>query len=100
MLLRRQRSHYQQLIKFKRDHIIGLRDGGFFPHDISEDMARMYPLCMIVESRGQGIVLPQKDRVSGGYVALMGRKIAVFGVRLWLIVMHLRKKFELQLVPQ
>ncbi|GFV98958.1 uncharacterized protein TNCV_3390211 [Trichonephila clavipes] len=54
---------------------------------------------MIVGSNGQGIVLPQADRVPGGHVALMRGKTDVFGVRLWRIVLRLRQKFEMQLVP-
>ncbi|GBM88097.1 hypothetical protein AVEN_190494-1 [Araneus ventricosus] len=45
----------------------------------------MYPLCMIIGSSGQGKVLTQEDRVTGGYVALLRGKTAVFGVWLWRI---------------
>ncbi|GFV80699.1 transposable element Tc1 transposase [Trichonephila clavipes] len=36
---------------------------------------------MIVESIGQGMVLPQEERIPGGHVALLRGKTAVFGVR-------------------
>ncbi|GFX10510.1 hypothetical protein TNCV_2583321 [Trichonephila clavipes] len=48
---------------------------------------------MIVGSIGQGMVPPKEDRVSGSHVAL-------YGVRLGRIVLRLRQKFELQLIPQ
>ncbi|GBM73563.1 hypothetical protein AVEN_98793-1 [Araneus ventricosus] len=43
---------------------------------------------LIVGSSGQGKVLPQEDRVPGGYVALLRAKTAVFGVCLWRIVLR------------
>ncbi|GFV69508.1 uncharacterized protein TNCV_2779231 [Trichonephila clavipes] len=55
---------------------------------------------MIVKISGQGVALPQEDRVPNGHVALLRGKTAVFGVRLCRIVLLLRQKFELQLVPQ
>ncbi|GBN29733.1 hypothetical protein AVEN_158406-1 [Araneus ventricosus] len=97
MPLRRRRSHYQQLTEYERCRVVGLRKGGFSVHDIAE---RLYPLCMIVGSGGQGKVLHQEDRVPGGHVALLRGKTALFGVWLLRIVLRLRQKFELQLVPQ
>ncbi|GBN85764.1 hypothetical protein AVEN_84072-1 [Araneus ventricosus] len=67
---------------------------------LQKDLAGMYPLCMIVDSSGQGKVLPQEDRVPGGHVALLRGKTAVFGVWLRRVVLRLRQKFELQLAPQ
>ncbi|GFS73595.1 hypothetical protein TNCV_3742751 [Trichonephila clavipes] len=60
----------------------------------------MHPLCIIVGISGQGMELPQADRVPRGYVARMRRKTIVFGLWLWLIVLRLLYKFELQFVPQ
>ncbi|GFV38828.1 HTH_Tnp_Tc3_2 domain-containing protein [Trichonephila clavipes] len=47
------RRHCQQLIKFERGRIIGLREGGFSFRDIPEHLAGTHPLFMIVESSGQ-----------------------------------------------
>ncbi|GFX20374.1 uncharacterized protein TNCV_3487321 [Trichonephila clavipes] len=34
----------------------------FFPAKLQKDLARMYPLCMIVDSSDQSMVLPRTDR--------------------------------------
>ncbi|GFW56428.1 uncharacterized protein TNCV_2089351 [Trichonephila clavipes] len=92
---KRRSRRYQQLTEFERGPVVGLREGGFSFRDIAEcDLAGMYPLCMIVGSSGQGVVLPQEDRVPGGHAALLSGKTAIFGVRLWCIVLRLRQKFE------
>ncbi|GFW21399.1 hypothetical protein TNCV_1532241 [Trichonephila clavipes] len=75
-----------------------------FFRDIVERLdCGVYPLCMIVGSSGQGMVLPPEDRVPGGLVAILRGKTAVFGVRLWrlriaswrLPVLRLRLKCKL-----
>ncbi|GFV66302.1 uncharacterized protein TNCV_2737161 [Trichonephila clavipes] len=92
---------YQQLTQFGQGRVIGLREGGFSFRDIlQKDLARMYPLCMILGSSGQVLTLPQEDRIRGGHVELLRGKTPVFDVRLWRITLLLRQKFELQLVPQ
>ncbi|GBM12740.1 hypothetical protein AVEN_228528-1 [Araneus ventricosus] len=40
MPLRRRRSHYQQLTKFERGRVVGLREGGFSFRDIAERLGR------------------------------------------------------------
>ncbi|GBL88194.1 Transposable element Tc1 transposase [Araneus ventricosus] len=40
MPLRRRRSHYEQLTKFERGRVIGLREGGFSFRDIAERLGR------------------------------------------------------------
>ncbi|GBM52630.1 hypothetical protein AVEN_16743-1 [Araneus ventricosus] len=40
MLLRRRRSHYQQLTEFERGRAVGLREGGFSFRDIAERLGR------------------------------------------------------------
>jgi hypothetical protein len=67
---------------------------------LQQDLAGMYPLCMIVGSSGQGQVPPQEDRVPGGHVPLLRGKTAVFAVWLWRIVLRLQQTFELQLARQ
>ncbi|GFU05051.1 DDE_3 domain-containing protein [Trichonephila clavipes] len=52
---------------------------------------------MLVGSSGQGMALTQKVQVQGGHGALLRKKTAVFGVRLWRIIMRRRQKCELQL---
>ncbi|XP_054711203.1 zinc finger protein draculin-like [Uloborus diversus] len=59
----------------------------------------MYPLHVIVWSCGPEMVLPLEDWVLSSQVALLRGKTAVFGIRLWHIILHLRQKFKLQLVP-
>jgi transposase len=100
MPLRRRRSHYQQLTELERGRVIGLREGGFSFRDIAERLGRNVSTVHACWSSGQMKVLLQEDRVPGGHVALLRGKTAVFGVRLCRIVLRLRQKFELQLVPQ
>ncbi|GFX05444.1 uncharacterized protein TNCV_1007661 [Trichonephila clavipes] len=69
--------------------VIELREGRFFSTISHKDLAGMYPLCMIVGSNGQGMVLPQEDRIPCGSEALLRGQTAVFGVRLWRIVLRL-----------
>ncbi|GBO03812.1 hypothetical protein AVEN_232210-1 [Araneus ventricosus] len=40
MLLRRRRSHYQQLTEFERGRVVGLLEGGFSFRDIAERLGR------------------------------------------------------------
>ncbi|GBL86003.1 hypothetical protein AVEN_89064-1 [Araneus ventricosus] len=40
MPLRRRRKHYQQLTKFERGRVVGLREGGFSFSDIAEKCGR------------------------------------------------------------
>ncbi|GBM08582.1 hypothetical protein AVEN_52431-1 [Araneus ventricosus] len=82
MPLRRRRSHYQQLTEFERDLVVGLRDGGFSFRDIAERLGRNISTVHNCWQQGKGKVLPQEDRVSGGHVALLRGKTAVFSV--WL----------------
>ncbi|GFU52730.1 transposable element Tc1 transposase [Trichonephila clavipes] len=49
---------------------------------LQKDVAEMYPLCMIVLSSDQGMVLLQEDRALGGHVALLRRKTTIFNGRL------------------
>ncbi|GFY31263.1 DDE_3 domain-containing protein [Trichonephila clavipes] len=65
MPLRRRTSHYQQLPEIERD---------FLSTKLHKDLDGMYPLCIIVESSDQGMVLPQEDRIPGSHVALLRRK--------------------------
>ncbi|GFX53343.1 hypothetical protein TNCV_2945831 [Trichonephila clavipes] len=57
----------------------------------------MYPMYMIFGSTGQGMVLPQEDRVPSGHVTLLKMKTIVFNLRMRLIVLRLWQKLELQL---
>ncbi|GFT65620.1 hypothetical protein TNCV_869141 [Trichonephila clavipes] len=62
---------------------------------ILKDMAGMYQLRRNFWSSGQGIILPQEDRVPGDHIR-RGRMTAVFGIWLWCLVLRLRQKFEPQ----
>ncbi|GFY02702.1 uncharacterized protein TNCV_3505821 [Trichonephila clavipes] len=73
MLSRRRRSYYQQITAFERGRVTGLREG-FSSMTLQEALAGLYQLCMIVGSGGQGMVLPQKDRVTGYHVATTEKK--------------------------
>ncbi|GFW77313.1 uncharacterized protein TNCV_924291 [Trichonephila clavipes] len=75
MPLRRRRSHYQQLTRtIERDCVIGLHDvRDFLSTILQKDLARMYPLCMIVGCNGQEMVLLQEDRIPGSHVAQLRR---------------------------
>ncbi|GFV54573.1 uncharacterized protein TNCV_955541 [Trichonephila clavipes] len=100
MSLRRRRSHYQQLTEFKRCHVKGLRENGFLYRHIAERLDRNISTvhdCWEQLSRdGTPSRIPGLNR----HITLLRGKTAVFGVRLWRIVLRLRQKFELQLVPQ
>ncbi|GFU87450.1 uncharacterized protein TNCV_2445841 [Trichonephila clavipes] len=80
MPLRRQRSNYQQFTEFERGHVIDVMDEkvGFSPVILQKDLAGMYSLCMIVESSGQGMILPQEDPVPEDHLALLTGKTAYF----------------------
>ncbi|GFW67742.1 uncharacterized protein TNCV_3870731 [Trichonephila clavipes] len=97
MPLIRRRSHYQQLTE-----VIGLReDGFFFPRDIlQQDLAGMYLLCMIIGSSGEGMVLPQEDRVPGRHEALLRGKPPILADGCDASYCVCDRNFELQLVPQ
>ncbi|GFV78576.1 transposable element Tc1 transposase [Trichonephila clavipes] len=80
MPLRGRRNHYQKLIVSEQGRLIGLREGGFSVHDIAERLARNVSIVLDFDSSGQGMVQPQKERVSGGLGALLKGETAVFGV--------------------
>ncbi|GFT16889.1 uncharacterized protein TNCV_3193561 [Trichonephila clavipes] len=97
MLARNVKNTKKRISTADRGHVIGQRKGRFSFHAITERLGRN---ISPVGSSGQGMVLPQEDRVSSGHVALLRGKIKVLGVRLWRIVLWLRQKFEMQLIPR
>ncbi|GFX83390.1 uncharacterized protein TNCV_909081 [Trichonephila clavipes] len=52
---------------------------GFLFAKMQNDLTGMHPLCKIVESSGQDMVLPQESQVLGGQVALLRKKTVLNG---------------------
>ncbi|GFX01056.1 uncharacterized protein TNCV_4580221 [Trichonephila clavipes] len=94
MPLRRPRNHFNSSSNLNEVLLNGYEKSDLLSAKFQKDLAGMYPLCMIVGSSDQGMVLPQEDRVPRFHVALLRGKITV---RLWCIMWL---KFKLQLVSQ
>ncbi|GFX18098.1 HTH_Tnp_Tc3_2 domain-containing protein [Trichonephila clavipes] len=88
MLLRKRRSHYQQLTELEQGRIKGLREVNF--RNITGRLGWNVSTVHDCWGRGQGMVLSQEDRAPGSHAALLPR-----GVWPWCIVLRLRQKFVL-----
>ncbi|GFW26186.1 transposable element Tc1 transposase [Trichonephila clavipes] len=66
---------------------------------LQKDLAGMHTLCMIVLNSGQGMVLPQEDRIPGGLVALLREKTTVFSIRMIRILRPRRPVPYISLTP-
>lgn len=58
----------------------GYKKVDFLISILQKDLIGIYPLWMILGSGSQKKVLPQEFRVPGGHVALLRRKIVLFGL--------------------
>lgn len=93
--LRRLKCHYKELIKFERVCVIWLGKGGIFPHEIAQSLGRYLATmhhCWQQWWREGAISWSQ---VSGHLRGTIEKKIVVFAIWLWGIVLHLHQKFEL-----
>ncbi|GFU92201.1 uncharacterized protein TNCV_298311 [Trichonephila clavipes] len=85
--------------KFERGRIIELREGGYSVLNITERLSRNVSTvkdCWYKWTRDDTAL----RRPDSGHVGLLKMKTAVFGVRLWRIVLRMWQKLELELVPQ
>ncbi|GFU43249.1 uncharacterized protein TNCV_1566981 [Trichonephila clavipes] len=81
-------------------HLQCVRERVFSFHDVSERLGQNVSTVHHLWERWSRDGTASKNRIPGGYVAVLRGKIAAFSVLLWRIVLRLRQKFELQLVPQ
>ncbi|GBM04277.1 hypothetical protein AVEN_41081-1 [Araneus ventricosus] len=98
----KEKPHSCELTEFERGRVVGLREGGFFSHDIAERLGRNVSTvhdCLQQWSRESTASRIPGFRMPRGTTEREDRR-REFGVWLWRIVLRLRQKFELQLAPQ